>query len=201
MVLTVSRKIRKCFLQCYPSAMPNIQLSAKESVKVFVEIGTDRILGFAPEHSRPLFSGSIRYREHILLHARDIEQWVSRYRVQQERDAEIATYRQIKQESGFRKSIREAIQRRNNHVSPVNRDLNNALIKLMDKRYEQIMEAKMHLVMHTLAEGSEAGKKSDENEIIDFAMNSPKFKNPGDMRATGGSVPADIQQLEHDRKN
>lgn len=176
----------------------NVQLSAKESVKVFVEIGSERILGFAPEFGKPLFSGSIKYREHILLHARDIEMWVARYRRQQEIDAQAATYRQIERESIFRKSLRSAILRRNQHVNQVNRDLNNVLIRLMDEKYDKMMEAKKRPQMATLAELSEASASRD-NEVYDLAVSSKAYKHPGDMRATGGAVQGDLEKIEHDR--
>ena len=190
--------------------MQNVQLSGKESVKVFVEIGSGRILGFAPEFSGPLFPGySIKYREHVLLHAKDIEMWVARYRVQQERDAEVATYRQIQHESKFRASLRSAIRQRNQHVSPINRALNETFIRLMDQRYDQMMQAKMKPQFSTLAEQSEL--KGDQM-IEKFALDSPAFRKPEDSRATGSSVDPigplreifgamgdEIEKIEHDR--
>lgn len=175
--------------------MQNVQLSEKEAVKVFVEVGSQRILGFAPAFARPLFGGSIRYTENLLLHAWEVERWVGRYREQQERDAEAATYRQTQRESVFRKSLRSAIETRNQHVSPVNRDLNNVLLKLMDQRYDQIMKAKAKPEIHGMAEASE----SDTNQVADFAVASPMYRQPVDQRASGGAVQAELEKIEYDK--
>jgi hypothetical protein len=175
--------------------MNNVQLTAKEAVKVFVEIGTGRILGFAPEFSRPLFSG-YRYTEHILLHVRDIEIWIARYRVQQERDAEEATYRQIKRESIFRRSLRSAIEERNKHVNAFNRDLNNVLLRLMEEKYDKLMAAKAKPEIHGMAEASEASKTA-----ADFAVESPMYRQPIDPRVSGGAVMAEIEKIEYDKSH
>jgi hypothetical protein len=175
----------------------NIQLTGKEAVKVFVEIGTKRILGFAPEKCAPLFPGHIRYTEYTLLHAKEVERWVAKYREQQERDAEEATARQIEREAPFRRALRYAIRERNKHVNPLNRNLNETFVKLMDRRYDQIMQAKSKPVVHGMAEASEA----NANQVADFAMESPAYRNPGDMRARGGAVRGELEKIEHDKRN
>jgi hypothetical protein len=177
--------------------MQNIQLTAREAVKVFLEIGTERILGFAPEQCRPLFTG-FRYTEKILLHARDIERYMALYRDQQHRDAEEATYRQVKRESTFRKSLRAAVVERNQHVDQFNRDLNNLYLKLNDERYDRMMAAKAKPEIHGMAEASETPRSRD-NAVQDFALASPQFRNPGDMRATGHAVPGDMAKIVHDK--
>jgi hypothetical protein len=174
--------------------MNNVQLTGKESVKVFVEIGSNRILGFSPEFASPLFTPGTRYTETLLLHSRDVERWVGRYRQQQERDAEEATYRQIKRESIFRKSLRSAILERNKHVNPLNRDLNNVLIRLMDEKYDAMMKAKMKPVVHGMAEASEASKT-----VEDFALESRAFKAPIDPRVSGSSVAGALNKIEYDK--
>ena len=141
---------------------------------MFVEIGTDRILGFCPEFARPLFSG-FKYTEKVLLHARDIEMWVARYQAQQRQDAERATFRQIKRESAFRAQLRSKIRERNKHVNEFNKQLNETLIKLMDQRYDAMMQAKMKPEAHSLAELSEQSKSRD-NDVLDFAVIEPRIQ-------------------------
>lgn len=149
----------------------NVQLSAKEAVKVYVELDSKRILGFAPENSRPLFPPWTRFTEYTLLHAHEIERWVSRYREQQQRDAEEATIRQLERESIFRNSLRSAIRARNNEVNQFNRDLNNVLIRLMDERYDAMMKAKAKPEVFGAAEAYEEGKDSMEVALENPLLN------------------------------
>src|ERR1700679_2152689 len=135
--------------------MRNVQLGHKESIKVYVELDTGRILGFSPELCAPLFPPGVKYREHVCLHSWEIENWIEKYRRQQEIDAEVATHRQIEKESVFRKSLRAAILARSSHVNQFNRDLNEAFIKLMDTRYDRMMEAKAKPQVHGMAEATE----------------------------------------------
>lgn len=180
--------------------MSNVQLTSKEAITVYVEIGSNRILALCPQHAKPLLSQcNIRYVSQDLIHAKDIERWVAKYRQQQEQDAEIATYRQIKRESQFRKSIQDAIVERNKHVNKFNQDLNNVLMRLNNEKYESIMKAKAKPQFSTLAEMSEMSKSHD-NDVLDFAASSPCYKNPGDQRATGGAVMREIEKIEHDKR-
>lgn len=177
----------------------NVQLTAKEAVKVYVEIGSNRILGFSPEHARPLFSG-FRYREQILLHAREIEQWVARYQRQQQDDAEKATFRQIKRESAFRAELRNKIRERSKHVNEFNRQLNETLIKLMDLRYDKMMEAKMKPQAHSLAELSETSNSRD-NDVLDFATKSPLYRDKPDPRVSGSAVRGELEKIVREKIN
>lgn len=178
--------------------MQNVQLTAKEAVKVYVEVETGRILGFSPEHAnllgRPRY---IRYTSILLLHARDIEAWVAKYRIQQERDAEESTLRQIEREAPFRKALRDAIRERSKHVNKFNQALNETLVKLMDRRYDQIMQSKAKPVIQGMAESSEA----NPHAVEDWALQSQAFKNPGDQRASGSAVMREIEQIEHEKRN
>lgn len=151
--------------------MANVQLSSKEAVKVYVEVGTKRILGFSPENARPLFPAWTRFTEYTLLYAHEIERWVKRYREQQQRDAEEATIRQLERESHFRRALRAAIRDRNNHVNSFNRDLNNVLIRLMDERYDAMMKAKAKPDVFGAAEAYEAGKDPAEVALENPLLN------------------------------
>ena len=164
----------------------SVQLGPKEAAKVYIELDTDRILGISPEFASPLFPSGIRYKSYTLLHAADIERYVKRYREQQERDAYESTLRTIERESIFRKALRRAILDRNQHVSPMNQALNNTYLKLMDKRYDEIMEAKMHPQVYGMAEAYEASRTA-----IDVAQDSPYFKHPPEWIADGGAVEGD----------
>jgi hypothetical protein len=158
-------------------------LSPKEAVKVYFELDTNRILGFTPEFAKPLFPMGIRYKEQTLQSAREIERHVGMYRQQQERDAYEATVRQIQRESIFRKSLASAIRARNLHVNPLNRDLNNTLIRLMDEKYDRMMQAKLRPQVYTPAEAYEQGKTAHE-----VALDSPYFKHGPEKIADGGAV-------------
>jgi hypothetical protein len=158
-------------------------LSSKEAVKVYFELDTNRILGFTPEFARPLFPIGIRYKETTLQSAREIERHVAMYRQQQERDAYDATVRQIQRESIFRKSLASSIRARNQHVNQFNRDLNNTFIRLMDEKYDRMMQAKLRPQIYTPAEAYE--QKTTTHEI---AMDSPYFKHGPERIAGGGAV-------------
>lgn len=164
--------------------MSNVQLPSKEAVRVFIEIETDRILGFAPENANLLGAAGIRWKSYTLLHAAEIERWVKKYRIQQEQDAYEATILTMKREERFRKAIRSAIQQRNQHVNQFNRDLNNTLLRLMDERYDRIMKACLAPVVHGMAEAYDAGKSP-----ADVAMESPAYSKPSGIdHVTGERV-------------
>lgn len=171
------------FFNVILSDMHSVQLSSKEAVKVYLELDTKRILGFTPEFAKPFFPSTVRYTEYTLLSAKEIERWVGRYREQQERDAYEATVRQIQRESVFRKSLTSAIRARNQHVNPFNRDLNNTLIRLMDEKYDRMMQAKLRPQVYTPAMAYEEGKTAHE-----VALDSPYFKHGPERIASGGAV-------------
>lgn len=177
----------------------NAQLGEREHVKVFVELGTRRILGIAPANCKLLGAYGVKYTEETLVHARDIEMWIARLGEQTRRDAEISTVRQIQRESKFRQAIRAKLLERNKHVNKYNQDLTNAFIKLMDQKYDRMLKAKMNPVTHGLAQAQEQSKSRD-NEVLDFAAASPAYKNPGDMRASGSAVSPEMAKIEHDKR-
>jgi hypothetical protein len=161
----------------------SVQLGPRERIKVYIELDTDRILGFTPEFAKPMYPAGIRYKEYTLLHAAEIERYVKRYREQQERDAYEATLLRIKREERFRKALASAIQERNQHVNQFNRDLNNTLIRLMDHRYNQIVTAMLHPQVYGMNEAYEATTTAHE-----FALDSPYFKHGPERIAEGEAV-------------
>ena len=164
--------------------MANVQLSARESVKVYIETGTKRILGFSPAGCSLLqATPGIRYTSETLSHARDIERWVARYREQQDRDAHEKVLLKVQREARFRKALRSAIEARNQHVSPLNRDLNNTFLRLMDEKYDRMIQTMLHPVTHGVAEAYEAGTTTHE-----VALDSPYFSHPPEKIASGGTV-------------
>jgi hypothetical protein len=158
----------------------NVQLSSREAVKVWIEEETKRVLGFTPENARFLGAAGIRAKSYTLLHAHEIEGWVAKYREQQERDAEEAAILTIQRESRFRKAIRSAIEQRNQSVNQFNRDLNNTFLRLMDSRYDQILQSKLHPIVHGFNEAYEASTDAHE-----FALDSPYFKHGPETVAEG----------------
>lgn len=161
--------------------MGNVQLSSKEAIKVWIEIATDRILGFTPENAKFLGAAGIRAKSYTLLHAAEIERYVKKYRVQQEEDAYKATILQIQRESRFRKALASSIRDRNQHVNQFNRDLNNTLMRLNDERYDQMMKAKLRPIVHGFNEAYEAGTTVEE-----FATDSAYYKRPSGIDHVGG---------------
>ena len=150
--------------------MRNVQLGSKEATKVFVELDTKRILGFGPEFAHPVFPLGTKWTEYTLLSAREIERWIRKYREQQQRDAEEATYTRLCREKRFRDALKSAIRARNPHVSQFNRDLNNVLIRLMDERYDKMMAAMEKPDVFGVAEAFEEQKSGE-----DLAMEHPYF--------------------------
>lgn len=179
--------------------MRNVQLTARESVKVFVEVGSKRILGIAPASCKLLGAYGVKYTEETLVHARDIEKWISRLGEQTRRDAEISTARQIQREKKFRQAIRDKLLERNKHVNKYNQDLTNAFIRLMDQKYDRMLQAKMNPVTHGMAQAQEESKSRD-NEVLDFAVTSPAYRNSGDARASGSAVSAEMIKIEQDKR-
>ena len=161
----------------------NVQLSSREAIKVYIEQDTDRILGFAPENGRFLGAAGFRYKTHTLLHASEIERYVKKYREQQERDAYESTLLRIKREERFRKSLASSIRDRNQHVNQFNRDLNNTLIRLMDERYDQIIQSMLNPQVYGMAEAYEATTTSHE-----VALDSPYFKHGPERVADGERI-------------
>jgi hypothetical protein len=160
--------------------MANVQLSSRESVRVFIETGTKRILGFAPENARMLGAPGFRYTSEVLNHARDIERYVAKYREQQDRDAHEKVLLKVQRESRFRKALRSAIEARNQHVNPLNRDLNNTFLRLMDEKYDRMIQTMLHPVVHGAAEAYEQSATAHE-----VALDSPYFSH-GPERVAGG---------------
>jgi hypothetical protein len=153
--------------------MHNVQLSEKERTVVFVELDSRRILGFGPELAKPSFPKGVKYTETVLLSAREIENWVGRYREQQIRDAEETTYRQLEREAPIRAAIRKSLLARNasSDVNNYDRALNNVYVRLMDEKYDAMMKAKAKPEVFGMAEAYEEGVDSER-----IAMDSPYMR-------------------------
>lgn len=146
-------------------------IGPKVKTVVFVDLDSQRILGFGPEGLNPIVPAGIRYETKIPFDTIELEKWVNRYRQEQKSDLEEKTYRQFMREAPVRKAMREQLLARNNHVSPANRALNNALADLMDSRYQKTMEHKMKAETFLVAEAHDESKYGE-----DIACDSPAFR-------------------------
>jgi hypothetical protein len=162
----------------------NVQLSNREAIQVWVDSDTKRILGFTPERVKLLYGvAGFRYTSEVLRHASDIERWLAKYRIQQEQDAYEKALLRIKREERFRKALTSAIRQRNESVNPLNRDLNNMMIRLMDERYNKIIQSLLNPVTYGMAEAYEESTNSHE-----VALDSPYFKHGPERIAEGDRV-------------
>ena len=141
---------------------------------VFVEQDTKRILGFAPEGATPVFPPGTRYDTKLPFDTLELENWLKKYRQQQIQDAQENAYRRVMREKPIRDSIRNAIFARNAVVSPLNRDLNLALVHFMDQEYDRIIQMHANPEVFGVAE---AYAESKEGE--DLALEAPMFRGGG----------------------
>lgn len=168
---------------------PNAQLSEKESVNVFVDPETDRILGMAPSSIKAPLVPGLRYVSRLLTHVSEIEGWLKKWREQVTREAATRTERQAKRDAIFRNAIASAIRARNQSVNPWNRDENNRLLAKMDADYDAKLKKQLKPQLFGMAESSEASKSA-----IDVSLDSPYFKHGPERIAQGDSVdPRDVQ--------
>lgn len=161
--------------------MANIQLSEKESVRVFLDSDTGRILGMAPASVQvPILPIAIRWRAEVLQHAYEIEAYLVKWRAQVKQEAVFRTERQAARDAIFRNSIASQIRQRNQSVNQYNRDENNRLLAKMDTEYDRKQKLQMNPQLYGMAESSDATKTGDE-----VALDSPYFKH-GPERVAGG---------------
>jgi hypothetical protein len=165
--------------------MSNAQLSERESVKVFIDLDTGRILGMAPASiPSPLVTTGIKWKSELLQHTWEIESYLNRWREQVKQEAAIRTERQAAREAIFRNSLASAIRALS--VNQYNRDENNRLLKKMDDDYSRKLKKQMNPQLYGVAESSEAGKTSHE-----IALDSPYFKHGPERVAQGEAVEGD----------
>lgn len=150
--------------------MHNVQLTHRERTQVYIEIDTNRILGFAPENARPMLPKDVRYKTHVCYFASEIEKYAARYREQCLRDAEESTMRKLESERPFRNALRQAVIDRSNNLDPWNRDVNMALLKVMDHFYERALNARMSVEACIAAEKYEESKKSTDIAMESYAI-------------------------------
>jgi len=147
------------------------QHGPKTKTVVFVDLNTKRVLGFAPEGCRPLFPSGTHYEAKIPYDAIELDKWVDRYAQEMKDDAERSNHRQFMREAPMRKAIADAIRARNNHLDPLNRDLNNAFLALADKRYRANLEAKTKADTFLVAQAYDESVSGE-----DLAMENPNIR-------------------------
>lgn len=140
----------------------NVQLSQSERCVVFRDANTKRILGFGIEGIAPSFPKGTKILSEVCYHAHEMDRRAQEYRDQCKIDAEISTQQKLEYDQPMRKAIKDAIREHNNHCSPWNRHLNNALLKVMDKYYEDALSARRNAEVALVAEKYEACKTSTE---------------------------------------
>jgi hypothetical protein len=158
-------------------------LSERESVRVFIDSQTNRILGMAPASVKAPAVPGIKFRSELLIHAYEIEAWLTKWRAQVKHEAEIRTQVQAERESSFRASIASQIRTRNQSLDPWNRDENNRLMAKMDADYARKQKIQMNPKLYGMAESSEAGKTG-----VEVALESPYYKHGPERVADGDRV-------------
>lgn len=158
----------------------NVQLSEKESVRVFIDMDSGRILGMAPASIKQPSVPGLRYKEKLLVHAHEIESCLDEWRKQAKLEAELKTERQAHRESSFRAAIASQLRSRNNQLDAYNRDINNVAIQAMDDAYARKLKIESNPVVHGVAEAYESTTTSTE-----VSLDSPYFKHGPERIAEG----------------
>jgi hypothetical protein len=143
---------------------------AKITTVVFIDLNTKRILGFAPEGATPYFPPGTRYETKTPFDSMELEKFVKRFHEEGKRDVEEKTMRQVMREAPIRKAIRDALIARSQHLDPLNRDLNYAILGIMDQRYRATMDAKTKYETFLLAQAYDESKAGE-----DVALEHPMF--------------------------
>jgi hypothetical protein len=148
--------------------MPNnVQLTAREAPVVFIEVGTNRILDFGKAGQRPVFGKGVLYTTVSLYHVSDIDKYMKQYRDQWRADQEVKIYNQIAKEKPTRDRIKELIRARAPHIDAINRAQNEAMIRVMDQRYETAMKNKLRKEICLTADRWDATKLEQEIAVSD----------------------------------
>lgn len=145
-------------------------LGPKVKTVVFVDLDTKRVLGFAPEGCKPVCPPGTRYEVKVPFDAMELDKWVDRYAGEQKSDAEQQNYRQFMREAPMRKAIQDALRARNNHLDPLNRDLNNAFLALQEQRYRRTLDLKIKMDTFLVAQAYDESTSGE-----DLAMMNPNL--------------------------
>ena len=148
----------------------NVQLTAREAPVVHIEVGTGKILGFGKSGEAPLYAKGTMYRKEYLYHVSDIDRYMKQFRDQWRVEQEVQIYSQIAREKPTRDRIKELIRSRAPHIDALNRDQNEAMIRVMDSRYDAAMAAKLRKEVTLTAERWDASKSGE-----DIAVSDPGF--------------------------
>lgn len=144
------------------------QIGPKVKTVVFVDPDSKRVLGFGPEGMRPLMPLGTRYEIKVPFDAIELDKWVDRYANEMRADAALQMERQFLREAPARKAIRDALILRSQTLDPLNRDLNMAMVSMMDMRYQKMMNAKMRPDNFLVAQAYDESTSGE-----DLAMKNP----------------------------
>ena len=142
----------------------------KISTVVFIDLDSKRVLGFAPEGSAPLFPLGTRYETKTPFDVIELEKWVKQFREEGMRDIEEKSTRKVMREAPVRKAIRDALIARSAHLSPLEKDLNFAILGVMDHRYRAAIEAQKKVETFLAAEAYDESTAGE-----DLALQHPAF--------------------------
>ena len=149
----------------------NVQLTAREAPVVYLEVGTGRVLGFGKAGQRPIFPMGTMFKSEELHHVADIDRYIKQFRQQWMVDQEVKIYKKIAEEKPMRDRIKELIRSRSPHIDAINRAQNEAMIKVMDSRYDAAMKNKLRKEVTLTAERWDASKSQE-----DIATSDPGFE-------------------------
>ena len=144
------------------------QIGPKSKTVVFVDPDSKRVLGFGPEGMRPLMPAGTRYEVKVPFDAIELDKWVDRYASEMRADAALQQERQFLREAPARKAIRDALILRSQSLDPLNRDLNLAMVAMMDHRYQKMMDAKQKPDNFLVAQAYEESTSGE-----DLALKNP----------------------------
>jgi hypothetical protein len=143
-------------------------IGPKVKTVVYIDPDSKRVLGFGPEGMRPLMPAGTRYETKVPSGALELDRYVDRYAREMKNDAEQKMERRFLREAPARKAIRDALLARSSSIDPLNRDLNLAMVKMMDMRYDRMMQ--QHINPETFL-AAQAYDESTSGE--DLAMMNP----------------------------
>ena len=150
--------------------MSNVQLTAREAPVVYLEVGTGKVLDFGKAGQKPMFKPGTLYRTEKLYHVSDIDRYMAQYRAQWRAEQEVKIFQQIEREKPTRDRIKELIRSRAPHIDARNRAQNEAMIRVMDARYDAANAAKLKKEICLTADRWDATKLEQ-----DIAISDPGF--------------------------
>ena len=111
------RRVRQISVSILRSKVVNLPherqrtaLREAESVNVFIDLDTNRILGMAPASIKAPAANGIRFKTELCTHAYEIERYLNRWREQVKFEAVIRTEKQAQRDSIFRNSLASQIR-------------------------------------------------------------------------------------------